>query len=44
MTLTITPSGRTGRTVRGTLFVDVFSNRLTIGGEVLAIPYEYTIR
>jgi hypothetical protein len=44
MTLTITPSGKAGRTVAGTLFVDVFANRLTIGGEVLAIPFEYTIK
>lgn len=43
MTLTITPSGRKGKIVRGTLFVDVFSGRLGIGGEVLAIPYEYRI-
>jgi len=43
MTLTITPSGRPGTIVRGTLFVDVFSLRLGIGGEVVAIPYEYGI-
>jgi hypothetical protein len=43
MTLTITPSGRKGRVVNGTLFVDVFSERLFIGGEVVAIPYQYTI-
>ncbi len=43
MTLTITPSGRAGKVVRGTLFVDVFSLRLFIGGEVVAIPYKYTV-
>jgi hypothetical protein len=43
MTLTITPSGRRGKRVRGTLFVDVFDSRLDITGEVLALPYEYTI-
>jgi hypothetical protein len=41
---TITPSGRSGRTVRGTLFLDSFSEWLTNGNEVLAIPYEYTVR
>ena len=43
MTLTITPFGKAGKIVRGTLYVDVFSERLTIGGEVVAIPYEYRI-
>jgi Subtilase family/Peptidase inhibitor I9 len=43
LTLTITPSGRKGRTVRGTLFVDEFNNALTIGGELVALPYEYTV-
>ena len=43
MTLTITPSKKTGKVVNGTLYVDVFSGRLGIGGEVVAIPYQYTI-
>jgi hypothetical protein len=43
MILRITPSGKKGRVVNGTLFVDVFSGRLAIGGEVVAIPYSYTI-
>jgi hypothetical protein len=29
--------------VRGTLFVDSFSNFLLSGNEQLAIPYEYTV-
>ncbi len=41
--LTITPSGRRGRVVRGTLYVDDFSQFLTFGNELLAIPYEYTV-
>jgi hypothetical protein len=32
MTLAIIPSGEAGTVVRGTLFVDVFSERLDIGG------------
>ncbi len=44
MTLTITPSGRSGKVVRGTLYVDVFSLALDIGGEVVAVPYEYSIK
>jgi hypothetical protein len=43
MVLTITPSGKKGKVVNGTLFVDQFSGRLGIGGEVVAIPYSYTI-
>jgi len=43
MTLTVTPSGRKGRTVRGTLYVDAFSNALAFGNELLAIPYEYSV-
>jgi hypothetical protein len=43
MILTITPSGKKGKVVNGTLFVDVFSGRVGIGGEVVAIPYQYTI-
>ena len=43
LTLTITPSGRKGRIVRGTLFVDVFSNALDLGGELVALPYAYTV-
>lgn len=44
MQIAITPSGRSGRTVRGTLFVDSFSEELLNGNEVLAIPYEYTVK
>jgi hypothetical protein len=43
MTLTITPSGRKGRVVRGTVFVDAFSPGLAFSNELLAIPYEYTV-
>jgi hypothetical protein len=43
LTLTITPSGRAGRTVSGTLYVDAFSNSLGFTSELLAIPYEYTV-
>jgi hypothetical protein len=43
MTVTFTPSGRRGRVVRGTLFVDEFSLALDFGNELLAIPYEYTV-
>jgi hypothetical protein len=43
LTLTITPSGRPGRTVSGTLYVDAFSGALGFTSEVLAIPYEYTV-
>ena len=44
MTLTITPSGRSGKVVSGTLYVDVFSLAADIGGEVVAVPYEYSIK
>ena len=40
--VTITPSGRRGTVVSGTLFVDDFSNFLAFGNELLAIPYQYT--
>ena len=43
MTVTFTPSGRKGRVVRGTLYVDDFSLDLDFGNELLAIPYEYTV-
>ena len=43
MILTITPSKKKGKVVKGTLYVDVFSGRLAIGGEVAAIPYSYTV-
>ena len=29
--------------MHGTLFVDVFTNALDIGGEIVALPYEYTV-
>jgi hypothetical protein len=41
--VTITPSGRSGRVVRGTLYVDSWSGILDFGNEQLAIPYEYTV-
>src|SRR5262249_48009696 len=41
--VTITPSGRKGRVVRGTLFVDNISEFLLFGNELLALPYEYTV-
>jgi hypothetical protein len=41
--VTLTPSGRRGKVVRGTLYVDDFSTFLTFGNELLAIPYEYTV-
>jgi hypothetical protein len=44
MTLTITPSGRSGKVVRGILYVDTFTGAQAIGGEVVAVPYEYTIK
>ncbi|MGZ4220833.1 MAG: S8 family serine peptidase [Solirubrobacteraceae bacterium] len=44
MTVTITPSGKSGKTVSGTLYVDVWSGELGVGGEVVALPYEYTIK
>jgi subtilase family protein/peptidase inhibitor I9 len=48
MTLTITPSGKRGKLVRGTVFVDVLNANtgnfaMTLGGEVVAIPYEYKV-
>lgn len=43
MTVTLTATGRKGRVVRGTLFVDDFSLDLDFGNELLAIPYEYTV-
>ena len=42
--VTITPRGPRGKVVRGMLFVDDFSNFLTFGNELLAIPYQYTVR
>jgi hypothetical protein len=41
--VTITPSGRSGRVVRGTLFVDAWSDFLGFGNELVALPYEYTV-
>jgi hypothetical protein len=41
--VTITPSGRRGTVVRGTLFVDDFSSFLAFGNELLAIPYQYSV-
>jgi Subtilase family/Peptidase inhibitor I9 len=43
MTLTITPSGRPGQVVRGTLFVDEFDNYAGVAGELVPLPYEYKI-
>jgi hypothetical protein len=42
-TVTITPAPGHRRLVRGTLFVDVFNNVLALGGEVVGIPYEYSV-
>jgi hypothetical protein len=46
--VTITPSGKTGSVVRGTLYVDALVGGLlpigqTSGVELAALPYEYTI-
>jgi hypothetical protein len=43
MTLTITPSGKVGKVVNGTLFVDIYDNQFGIAGELEAIPYSYRI-
>jgi hypothetical protein len=37
------PSGSKGQVVRGTLFIDVFSNALDNGGELVALPYAYSV-
>jgi hypothetical protein len=42
-TVTITPAPGNHGPVRGTLFVDVFNNILDLGGEVVGIPYEYSV-
>ncbi len=42
--LTITPIGKPGRRVRGTLFVDEFSGALALGGELVRLPYEYRVK
>jgi Subtilase family len=44
MSMTITPSAKKGKRVRGTLFVDVFDNRFDVSGEIAALPYEYTVK
>ena len=41
--MTITPAPGNHGPVRGTLFVDVFNNILDLGGEVVGIPYEYSV-
>jgi hypothetical protein len=43
MALTITPTGKNGKVVNGTLFVDVYDNEFGIAGELEAFPYEYRI-
>jgi uncharacterized protein YfaP (DUF2135 family) len=43
MTLTITPSGKPGKTVKGTLFVNSFDEETDLSSELVALPYEYTI-
>jgi hypothetical protein len=43
MTLTITPAGKRGKVVKGTLFVNVYDNQAGIAGELEAIPYSYRI-
>ena len=44
ITVTFTPKGKRGTTVKGVLYVDDFSLRTLTGNEQLAIPYSYTIR
>jgi hypothetical protein len=46
--VTITPSGKAGSVVRGTLYVDALAGGLlpigqVSGVELAALPYEYTI-
>ncbi len=41
--LAITPDGKKGKTVKGTLYVDVFDTRTDVTDEVVALPYSYTI-
>jgi subtilisin family serine protease len=43
ITLTITPSGRKGRVVRGFIAIDTFSLATDSGDEVTEIPYAYRI-
>lgn len=44
ITARITPSGRHGQVVRGTLHLDDFNEYTHNGDEIAAIPYSYTIR
>ena len=43
MTVTFTPTGPPGRTVRGTLYVDDFDEWQGFGNDILEIPYTYTV-
>jgi hypothetical protein len=43
MTLTITPTAKPGTVVNGTLYVDYFSRAVSVGGELVAFPYEYIV-
>jgi hypothetical protein len=43
MTLTITPTGKNGKVVNGTLFVDVYDNQFGLAGQLEAFPYSYRI-
>jgi hypothetical protein len=42
--VTITPSGDSGTTVRGTLYIDDFDFFTDGGDELVALPYTYTIK
>ena len=44
ITLTFTPSGRRGHTVRGFIGLDTFNGVTGSSDEIAAIPYAYRIR
>ncbi len=44
ITVTVTPTGIPGTTVRAVVYVDTFSSFLLSGDEVAAIPYSYTLK
>jgi hypothetical protein len=44
ITVTITPAGASGSTVRGTLYIDDFNNLTDGGDELAAFPYTYQIK
>jgi hypothetical protein len=43
ITLTITPSGPVGQTVKGVLYIDTFDLFTDAGDEIAALPYSYRI-